>query len=298
MHNNNLKLSVVIASLGRPSLTKTLKVMQDARKNHDLFIILVIDGKIIETSFRNSINKMVDLYIETNERVGVSAAYSLGIKNVHSEFFQIFTDDDDWHSEQVFELVKNIQKDSINAGLVRIVDELGEGVRSPHFDNSLSPLQNVYAPIKPWKRNRVYFHLTSMIFPRSASLINFRKNLIIREDLAWLQDLHTNGFKFVQTNYVLSTVYPLHSRSSERQTLEIDQDWIKLLNQLSDKTGTDFFYFHLFRSLAISGDLSGIIQRWFFLRKLVMKPNANQLLSFLFYITIAMIKRISKNLKN
>jgi len=298
LHNNNLKLSIVMASLGRPSLKNTLKVMQDSRKNDDLFIILVIDGEIIDTTFRNSIKKMVDLYIETKERVGVSAAYSMGIKEVQSEYFQIFSDDDDWHSEQVFELIKNIQKDSINAGLVRVVDELGEVVRSPHFNNSLSPLQNVYAPIQPWKRNRVYYHLTSMIFPRSASFINFRKNLIIREDLAWLQDLHSNGFKFVQTNYVLSTVYPLHSRSSERQTLEIDKDWIKLLNELSDKTGTDFFYFHLFRSLAISGDLSGIIKRWLFLRKLVLKPNANQLLSFLFYVIISMIKKLSKNSKN
>jgi glycosyltransferase involved in cell wall biosynthesis len=268
--------------------------MQIARNNNNLFIILIIDGEIIDLAFRHQIEEMVDLFIETKLSVGVSAAYSIGLENVKTDYFQIFSDDDDWHFTEVIELMKNIQKDSINAGLVRVIDELGEETRSPHFEDSLPPLQNVYAPIVPWKRNRVFYHLTSMIFPRDASIIKFRKDLIIREDLAWLQDLYGSGFEFVQTRYVLSTVYPLHSRSSQRQTLEIDRDWIILLNQLSKEIGTNFFYFHLFRSLALSGDLRGIFKRCFSLQKIVNRPNFKQFSSIMIYLLLASIKSFSK----
>ena len=136
-----------------------------------------------------------------------------------------------------------------------------------------------------------------MIFPIEAARFEFDETLIIREDLDWLQRLYKAGIKFNFSNVVLTTVFPSHIRSAERQSLQIDVDWVRQLALISDKLARNFVYFHCFRSFAVNGEPSKIVLRLKSLRKIVGKPSFFQFMCLVFYLNLSCLRKIQKFLR-
>lgn len=290
-------LSVVIASIGRPSLTEVLHAITATSVDFPIRVILVLDGVNPKNPNIKLWEGMCSKMIVLAERVGAARAYSLGLNEVATDYFRIFSDDDQWDAKSFEFAYDNIRENSVLVCKTNVRDEIGFANRSAKFPRGATPLESVYAPIIPWRRNEVYFHLTSMIFPFSASRIPFDDTLIIREDLDWLQRVYDSGIQFIFSNETIGAVFPSHARSSERQTIEIDVNWASRLTLISNKVAKNFVYFHCFRSLAISGKPSEIVVRCIPLYKVVGKPGFRQIISVLFYFMIGVVMKFRIKLK-
>jgi len=291
-------LSVVIASVGRSGLTQILRDIHQSGSEIPIRIILVLDGVSPDDPNINVWKSLCSFVVITPNKVGASAAYSIGLKMVDSDHFRIFTDDDVWEHQALIDALSAIENGSVLVCKSLVHDEVGLHVRSSYFPQSASPLESVYSPILPWQRNKIYFHLTSMIFPVEASRILFNNELIIREDLEWLQRIFVAGIKFKFSNTVLGSVYPSHIRSAQRQSLEIDTDWASRLTLISPKVARNFVFFHCFRSFAVTGNPKEIILRIHPLVKIVGKPGFMEILALFMYISMAALKKIQKFLKS
>ncbi len=288
---------MVIASIGRPGLTQILMDIQESGLGIPLEVILVLDGVDQNHPDKDMWKKMCSKLICLPRKVGPSAAYSIGLREIDTEFFRVFTDDDKWDGRNLQEVMKSLESGTALICKTKVHDELGIDTRNSHFPSNSSPLLSVYAPVIPWRRNNVYFHLTSMIFPYEASKILFDERLAIREDLDWLQKIYESGIKFTFSDVVLSTVFPSHRRSAERTSLQIDSDWILRLMLISNELARDFFYFHCFRSFAVNGEPSKILIRLALLCKIVGKPNFNQLMSIFVYLNFSYFMKIKRILR-
>ena len=290
--NKKAQLSVVIASIGRPGLTK---ILQDITKSSAQFapqIILVLDG--VEANDPN-----VKLWKELSSKVlinptqlGPSVSYSRGIAEVKTPYFRIFTDDDEWDALAFEESMIELEPSTVLVCQTNSHDEFGSAIRNSNFPPELSPLESVYCPILPWKRNIVYFHLTSMIFPIEVAQVNFDETLPIREDLDWLQKIYYAGIKFKFSKIVLSSVNPSHVRSFERQTLDIDLAWTLRLKLVSRALSKQFVYFHCYRSAALVGKPSVIFKGILRLYRIVGPPNIKEFAAISFYLLIAVLKKL------
>jgi glycosyltransferase involved in cell wall biosynthesis len=290
-------LSVVIASMGRPGLTQILADIQEFSLEIPLRIILVLDGVDHKSPNLKAWEKMTWKLIQIPRKVGPSVAYSIGLREVDTDFFRIFTDDDRWDSTSLRNIMQDLEDDAVVICNTNVQDELGISSRNSYFSKDSSPLMSVYAPLVPWKRNQVYFHLTSMIFPSKASKILFDESLVVREDLDWLQRIYDAGIKFKFSDVILTTVFPSHIRSAERQSLQIDIDWVNRLTLISDELARNFVYFHCFRSFAVNGEPSKILIRLLPLRNIVGKPSFYQSMSLLFYLKLSCLRKIQKTLR-
>jgi hypothetical protein len=253
-------------------------------------------------SFLNNPNiniweKMCSKLINTPRKVGPSAAYSIGLRNVDTDYFRIFTDDDKWDGESLRMAIKNLESGTALICKTNVHDELGINRRNSQFPLNTSPLESVYAPVIPWKRNYVYFHLTSMIFPFEASKILFDEELPIREDLDWLQRIYESNIKFSFSDVVLTTVFPSHIRSAGRQSLQIDLEWVARLMLISDELARNFVYFHCFRSFAVNGQPSKILIRLHPLHRIVGKPSFYQSMSLFFYLNLSYFRKVQRALR-
>jgi hypothetical protein len=290
-------LSVVIASIGRPSLTRILHDISATSVDFSVRVILVLDGVDPLHPNLSQWERMSSKLVVLPERVGSARAYSLGLREVNTEFFRIFSDDDEWDGNSLRVVYRNVRENSVLVCRTNVRDELGFANRSAEFPKYESPLESVYAPLIPWHRNDVYFHLTSMIFPFSASRISFDDSLIIREDLDWLQRVYESGMKFIFLNETIGTVFPSHARSAERQTIEIDTAWATRLTLISNTVAKNFVYFHCFRSFAVFGKPSEILRRIIPLYKIVGKPDFRQTRSLLLYLIIGIFMKTKIKLK-
>lgn len=288
---NEPRFSVVIASIGRSGLTKILKDIGKTSTKAPIEIILVLDGVDCENPSVAVWQKLCSTIIFTPERVGPSVAYTLGLNAVTTEFFRIFTDDDKWDGNSFKQYVRNIPEKSVLVFRTNLHDEIGIAKRSSVFPKKKSPLESVYAPLLPWKRNPVYFHLTSMIFPIAAAKIPFDESLVIREDLYWLQKIYESGISFAFSDETIGEVYPSHARSAERQTIEIDLDWTHRLSLISKTLSRNFVFYHCFRSFAAIGKPNEIYSRLLPLIKVVGVPRLRESLSVITYILIAFLSK-------
>ena len=290
------RLSVVIASLGRPGLTKILQDISQSSFEIPIDIILVLDGVNPSNPELKIWENMCSKIIVIPVNVGPSAAFTIGIQEVTTEFFRIFTDDDKWLHAPLKRVMPSLQKNTVLVCRSEVHDELGGSIRSAIFPISKSPLESVYAPIIPWRRNKVYFHLTSMIFPREVSQIEFRKELVIREDLDWLQQIFERGINFIFSPEVLVLASPSHQRSAIRQSVEIDVDWVTRLSNRSKTLAKNFVYFHCFRSFAVAGMPKEIFARIFLFQEIVGKPTPSQLFALIFYVQLSVLKNLGHKL--
>ena len=283
---------MVIASIGRSGLTNILVDITDTDLDFPIEIILVLDGVDPHDVNLSIWEKICSKVIITQERVGPSVAYSLGISEVETDYFRIFTDDDVWDGAAFKRASRFVQENTVLVCKTRVQDEFGTTIRDSRFPRGKSPIESVYAPIIPWKRNKVYFHLTSMIFPLAASRIPLNESLIIREDLDWLQQIHQAGIPFEFSDEIMGTVHPSHERSRKRQTIQIDLEWVNRLTIISKDLAKNFAFFHCFRSFAASGVPSEILARILPLIRVTGVPRLNQALVIIFYLTFSIIRKI------
>jgi len=285
-------MSVVIASIGRPGLTQILMDIQKSCMDLPINVVLVLDGVSKENPNLELWEKLSWKVIINPIQLGPSVSYTMGIKEVKTPFFRIFTDDDEWDGEAFKGVIQSLSPGAVLVCKTNAVDELGFTTRNSFFPRELSPLESVYAPVLPWRRNAVYFHLTSMIFPIQAARLEFDETLIIREDLDWLQKIFDSGIEFIFSETILGSVHPSHIRSASRQSLSIDADWVKRLSKISPKLARQFVYFHCFRSIAISGKPSRLIQHLIPLCKIVGAPNFREFACICFYLGLSLGKKI------
>jgi hypothetical protein len=289
--NQNIQMSVVIASIGRQGLTQILVDIRESCVDLPLNIVLVLDGVGEENPNLELWKKLCWKVIINPIQLGPSVSYTIGMREVITPFFRIFTDDDEWDKEAFKGAIRSLSHGAVLVCQTNAQDELGLTTRNSFFPQELSPLESVYAPILPWRRNGVYFHLTSMIFPIEAASLEFDETLVIREDLEWLQRIFDSGIKFVFSETILGTVYPSHVRSTLRQSLSIDIDWVKRLSLISPKLARQFVFFHCFRSTAVSGKPSRIVKQLIPLCKIVGVPNIGEFASIVFYLTLSLGKK-------
>jgi hypothetical protein len=288
--------SVVIASIGRPGLSNILYDITRTDLDSPIEVILVLDGVDPHDVNLGAWEEMCSKVILTPKRVGPSVAYSLGINQVETDYFRIFTDDDAWDGTAFKRIVRLVRENTVLVCRTRVQDEFGSKIRDSYFPKSLSPLESVYAPILPWKRNKVYFHLTSMVFPLNASRIPFNESLVIREDLDWLQRIHQSNISFDFSKEIIGTVYPSHARSQKRQTVQLDLEWVDRLQLISKDLPKNFAYFHCFRSFAANGVPSEIFARIVPLIKVAGYPRLSQAFAIMFYVTISFVRKIQLKL--
>jgi glycosyltransferase involved in cell wall biosynthesis len=250
-----LLLSVVIASIGRPSLWATIDSIISDLANLDSEIIVVLDNPNFDLTSGVKTRYSNVQFIHPKVQLGAAGAYDLGLNTANGRFIRIFSDDDIWVKGSALALLEAASEDLITAGATNLRDELGFAKRSfPREVNTLGVIGSLYQIILPWKRNPNYLTLTSMLLPRKVLEVPFASNFKTKEDIVWLQKLWESGERFKSIDTVVSEVEISLERSTNRNTLTQESDFVDFTWARSRRIARRYLFQHSGRAAAAMGN--------------------------------------------
>jgi glycosyltransferase involved in cell wall biosynthesis len=300
--NVKFDVSVIIPTLGRPTLKGVIDQIMSDKGSTRLEILVVADGnealrKVHELNFC-----LEDVTILLNNRTsGVSGSLNTGLIHASAKYLMFFSDDDDWKPGKFAKCLSNIERKE-NAcffSQVEIIDNRGNSTIRPIkiTADPINPLLYLYQT-NPALRNPAYLSLTSFIAPIGATECLFPEVLKSREDIAWLHSLYESGLDIFITEGVCARVNIGYARTVDRDNSHELGSWLDWLQANYPSVQANFLYCHFLRPFVVSGMIFKGVN---ILRKAQIwkiKPNTPQLKTLMFLLTLGFIKFYSRSIFN
>ena len=283
------EISVVIPTLGRPSLKKVIDQILDDKANLDVEIVVVADGL---KAFQNIMNlhiprKEIRIILNTQSK-GVSGSLNAGLESARGEYVMFFSDDDYWIAGKFNTALIQIRNSDENTCICfQTISKNHRGKKVIRPTNvpkePINPINYCYGS-SPFINNDRYISLTSFIAPQSVRQVKFSEELHSREDIAWLHSLHENGFKIEVAPFVGAFVQIGYQRTMQRDSAQELTVWLEWLKRNSPENVSTFVFSHFLRPFAVTESIFkgiGILVKIKFWNT---HPSMRSLLSFLFII--------------
>ncbi len=291
-------LSVVIASIGRPSLWSTIDTILSDISGLNSEIIVVLDNPNFTLELDISSRYPKVQFIQPLVKLGAAGAYDLGLNTACGQFLRIFSDDDIWVQGSASALLGAASQELITVGATNLRDELGFAKRSfPKDINRLGVIGSLYQQILPWRRNPNYLTLVSMLLPRKIIGVPFASTFKTKEDIVWLQKLWESGVRFTSIEAVVSEAEVSLGRSTKRNTMAQESDFLDFAQERSRKIARQYLFQHSGRSAAATGNSKYFLECLKLSLGKKIFPSLIDVLIFktLFIISFVQKVRISKN---
>ena len=248
------RLTVIIPSLGRNSI---VKVLNDIKEDEPALIIVLAHGKEAFSYIRNKVDLSAVQVIECAKRLSLSELCNIGLKQVATDYFAFFSDDDTWVKGKSNKLINTlVGSPEFDIAIGSTIEKIGRRNRI-RPTNLLANNQNIFdylyeSPIL-FKNNR-YIGLQDSIL-RKGTYPNFLSHLKVYEDVIWLSDVQLMGHRVICIREVVSLKFPSMQRSKNRQSTAAVLNLHKEIARISQATATKFFVYHSTRAAIASGDL-------------------------------------------
>jgi glycosyltransferase involved in cell wall biosynthesis len=229
-------IDVVIPSIGR----RTLEVSLESVFNQTILPkrVIVVDDSESQSLDLKNFDFPIDI-VKTGGRKGPASARNSGILCGSSEWIALLDDDDYWsldHLRLITMFAKRVQADIAVSSA-----QVGRSIRPKVLMNSqVNPLVQLYG--KPsLSRTKFYFPTPGIVFKREVfEKIQFRSEMLEREDLMFLSDAFQSGFKIVQSPDATAIIKPHSLKSVRRTRMKSDIEWSSRLNEIQKRLGYKF----------------------------------------------------------
>ena len=291
-------ISILIPSLGRPTLKKVIDQIIQDKGSFRLQIIIIADGneafeRIKKFSF---LNREISLILNTQTK-GVSGSLNLGLKHASGEYLMIFSDDDEWLSGKISTSIESI-KGKKNTCICFQVETLGKKgltkVRPSFIPKSpIDPLLYCYGDT-PYINNPNYLSLTSFIAPIGVKEYFFPEDLTSREDIVWLQTLYRNGFDIIVAQGICAKVEIGYGRTLKRDSDTELARWLSWLEQNSLDLQANFLFCHFLRPYVVSSNITMGLKVLYKNRIWRYRPSFKSVIVFSFLVTSGFLRQFAR----
>ena len=257
-------VSIVVATLGRPSLEDCIKSWMDQTYSAFEFII-VADGSEAKVKTERILaaidtKDILVTVLSNTENRGASYSYNKALEFASCEAIALTSDDDLWLptklEKQILELEKGISSVVLTGAYYRRKNKWIERPRKVISEN-LNPLIDVFSRRTfPWTTAR-YIPMSSILFRREATIIRFDESLNGYEDFGWLHNAYIGGFKISQLKDPLVRVNTDLARSVMRE-IEIDSEFITGLDKIELGMRGRFLSAHFIRPFIYQGQFNNV----------------------------------------
>jgi glycosyltransferase involved in cell wall biosynthesis len=259
---SNLIVDVVLATTGRSS---RLKEVLDSLLNQTFKVncIYIIWNSLAEPFELEEFKKNPRVIIKVKHNVnGAASAYNYGIKNSiqgGSNFICLAADDDIWELEKIDKQMRKVSESNIVFTSATFTNEFHKFKRPKVlFPKYISPVDVFYTKKNVLTYSKHYLPISSAMFPVNAARHLFNENLVVREDIEWLQQLHLNGFEIVQMPEALINVGSDSDKASKRECQEDIKKFLEII--VSETTKHNFLLYTLPRSSVLAGDFRKLFE--------------------------------------
>ena len=229
-----MKVSVVIPTIGRKSMTRALKSVLD--QTYPANEILVIDD-----SLEQNLNYKNVKILKTGGNKGVSNARNLGLSLSSSSWVAFLDDDDYWDPNHLCKLTAFASE--LDADLaISSAKIVRSGLRRPDLRLALGidPFELLYGTLHLGKSKAYLPTAGYLINQNLASKIKFDENLIDRENLDFIYQAYVAGAKIIQSQDVTLNVDYSSRESLKRANFESELTWYLKLSSINPKYARNF----------------------------------------------------------
>jgi glycosyltransferase involved in cell wall biosynthesis len=236
-----ISISVVIPTIGRPSLLRAVDSVQ-SQTYQPLEIIVVCEKAIKDNKHVLEAKKLPLVKVLFNLSGKTSENRNQGLLEAHGDFVAFLDDDDLWEPEKL----------KIQAGVISDTDStvICGKARYQGWKNVIVPSKIldykklfILSLYDTWSfRSRQYAIPTpTLLVPtKLAQKVLFDEGLSEREDIWFIHNLQIAGAKIYQVNQVLATIQSTKPYSKRKVLINQEVSWFLRLNTIKQNLGWKF----------------------------------------------------------
>ncbi len=209
-----IDVSVVIATLSRPTLDGVLKsIREDLPRAQIIVVTHGAPSKQVDSLFSK-----FGIQYAINDTDSIGHSWNLGLMLVEREYFTFFSDDDLWIANSL-----NLHKKKLEESEYDFILGSVELKKSSKI-KKIKPKAVIKKTFLELLENSAflpgtkYVSLTSFLGKKHLTQQHFEENVPFWEDILWLLNLEKSGYKFYQDTVVRSSIEIDYSRGSKRES--------------------------------------------------------------------------------
>jgi glycosyltransferase involved in cell wall biosynthesis len=247
-------ISIIIPSIGRPSLSSLLKAihLDKSLKKHE--IIIVINSQILK--------QVVDKYKKyqcvrfiAQDISSISKSRNKGITAAKFNIISLIDDDDLWVNgrTKIFYEALLIKPNSIVFGSAIFISNNNKS-RKILGSNQQIILSNFLKQFNPklFAREKYFLQAGNCAFRKNKKIPKFNEKTAYMEDQIWVLDLLLNGFSVQQITDITLKYFFSRERSNERWNIDTEKVLHEKLSHISPNLANKYIYKKSLKSLSLS----------------------------------------------
>ena len=251
-------ISIVIPSIGRPSLKKLLQSIHSDVSLNKHEILIIVHSKLIP-ELSNQYKKYKCIKFVSQNVENISKSRNRGIATARNEIISLIDDDDLWVGSRVKNLSKLLRNSSklIVFGSVKLIDTQFsyEKIKGKRQKVNLNNYIKQFSTL-PIVKEKYFLHVGSCAFLTQNRPPIFNENLTYLEDQIWILKSLVQGFTVVQISDVTLEYYFSRYRSNLRWNIATEKQIYNTLKETDIFLSKKYINRKSLRSLALSGDKS------------------------------------------
>jgi hypothetical protein len=283
-------VSVIIATLSRPTLGRVLKAIRNDLPK----------AQIIAITHGAASQEVMSLFLEygiqhaANEKNSIGHSWNLGLGLVDRKYFTFFSDDDFWIANSLSKHKHKLEESDFDFVLGAVELRNKDKIKkikptSVIKETFLELLQtSIFLP------GTKYVSLTSFLGKSILATEYFVEDVPFWEDILWLLNLEKSGYRYCQDKTIRSSIEINYSRGSNRETIDSYFVISQYLNRIKPNTGKLFMMNIAVRNSLVAGESKKINE---LITALKLKSNIVELNKwdfFQLFLTSQMARMIGK----
>lgn len=225
-------VSVVIPSIGRPSLQKSVASAK-VQIHHNVEIIVIDDS----ADQKIAISEVK--VIKTGGNKGVSFSRNLGFKYSSSEFIAFLDDDDTWEPNHLLLNLDYLKKLSLDF-VISSANVNGAIRPKKTLPNNSNPFEELYGKVHLFKSPSYLPTSGYLVSKKIFSYIRFNEDLIDRENLRFIYECYTSGYGIGQSGFATISINYNSKNSLKRYAPDVEIDFYNFLSKIDPLYAKNF----------------------------------------------------------
>jgi hypothetical protein len=247
---DGIDVSVIIATLSRPTLGRVLKAIRtDLPK-----------AQIIAITHGAASQDVMSLFLEhgiqhaVNENNSIGHSWNLGLGLVNRRYFTFFSDDDYWIANSISKHRHKLEESDFDFVLGAVE------LRKNDKTKKIKPRSVIERTFLELLQNSTFFpgtkyvSLTSFLGKSTLATECFVEDVPFWEDILWLLNLEKSGYRYCQDRTIRSSIEINYSRGSNRETIDSYFAIAQYLNRIKPNAGKLFIKNIAVRNSLVAGE--------------------------------------------